>query len=66
MFELKELARAVRGLAHADQTRLANDSLEWLQIVEPLARLDGLDRNGVFFRPRDKGLGSDDSRLARP
>ena len=69
MLELKELARAVGGLSQRDDPGVADDSLERLQVGEPVPRFNRLQpnrsrsnpfRNRRFLLPlRREGNGSD-------
>ena len=51
VLELKELACSVRGFTEGDDPRIADDLGERLQVVEPMASLYGLQRDGVSANP---------------
>jgi hypothetical protein len=57
VLHLEDLARAVRGFAERDDARVADPLAQEREVVEAVARLDGLERDGVGAQPVVLGRG---------
>ena len=42
------------GFAERHDPRITDDSLYWLHVGEPVASLDGVERDGVIVKPSDR------------